>query len=268
MARHVHTRGVVNLRLAQVRPLLLLALLAAIATVPTLRAQFADQSAAQVVAVEGNVSILKDDEPWALFAGQSVGTGQTILTGDDGFAELQVSDGSMFFVFPNSHVVFRRNPGSLRDLLDVFLGKVKVHIQKLGGNPNPNRIFTPTAVISVRGTTFDVEVDASETTVVIVDEGLVGVTHRLLPSFDELQIGAGESIVIYRDAPLAQARVDKVRAANVAGDMARTLAYIWNRIGRNNGAGPGVGAAAPVPGGGGGPLPGDTEAPEPPPPAP
>lgn len=268
MARHVHTRGVVNLRLAQARPLLLLALLAAIATVPTLRAQFADQSAAQVVAVEGNVSILKDDEPWALFAGQSVGTGQTILTGDDGFAELQVSDGSMFFVFPNSHVVFRRNPGSLRDLLDVFLGKVKVHIQKLGGNPNPNRIFTPTAVISVRGTTFDVEVDASETTVVIVDEGLVGVTHRLLPSFDELQIGAGESIVIYRDAPLAQARVDKVRAANVAGDMARTLAYIWNRIGRNNGAGPGVGAGAPVPGGGGGPLPGDTEAPEPPPPAP
>ena len=105
------------------------------------------------------------------------------------------------------------------------------------------------------------EVDASETTVVIVDEGLVGVTHRLLPNLNELEISAGESIVIYRDAPLARARIDKVKAANVTGDMARTLAYIWNRIGRNGGAGTGT----PLPGGGG-PLPGDTEAPEPPPP--
>ncbi len=254
------------MRLTRIRPLLLLPLLLSlVAGTSRLHAQLADQTAAQVIRAEGNVSVMKNDEPWALFAGQSVSTGQTIVTGDDGFAELQVSDGSMFFVFPNSHVIFRKNPGSLGDLLDVFLGKVKVHIQKLGGNPNHNRIFTPTAVISVRGTTFDVEVDASETTVVIVDEGLVGVTHRLLPNFDELQIGAGESIVIYRDAPLAQARIDKARAVNVAGDMARTLAYIWNRIGRNNGAGPG----APVPGGGGtAPLPGDTEAPEPPPPPP
>jgi hypothetical protein len=172
----------------------------------------------------------------------------------------------MFFVFPNSHVVFRRNPGSLRDLLDVLLGKVKVHIQRIGGDPNPNRIYTPTAVISVRGTTFDVEVDSSETTVVIVDEGLVGVTHRLLPNMNELEIGAGESIVIYRDLPLAQARIDKVKAVNVADNMARTLAYIWNRIGRNNGGG--VGPGLPGPGGGGGPLPGDTPAPEPPPPPP
>ena len=136
---------------AQVRSLFaLLALLLATAGGPSLRAQFADQTAAQVISAEGNVSILKGDGPWALFAGQSVRTGQTIVTGDDGFAEIQVSDGSMFFVFPNSHVVFRGNSGSLRDLLDIFLGKVKVHIQKLGGNPNPNRIFTPTAVISVR----------------------------------------------------------------------------------------------------------------------
>jgi len=55
-------------------------------------------------------------------------------------------------------------------------------IEKLGGEPNPHRVFTPTAVISVRGTIFDVAVNEYETTVVSVSEGLVGVRHRLLPA--------------------------------------------------------------------------------------
>ena len=160
-------------------------------------------------------------------------------------------------------MVFRKNPGSLGDLLDLFLGRVKIHIQKLGGRPNRNRIFTPTAVISVRGTTFDVQVDENETTTVLVDEGLVSVAHRLLPSNDEIPVGEGESLTVYRDAPLAKAGVDKAKAVELADNMARTLAYIWNRIGRSTGSG-----GAPAPTGGGAPLPGDTEAPEPPPPPP
>lgn len=262
----MHTNRVVIVRPAGIRSLLLLGVFLVMAGVPSLDAQLLGSTAAEVVKAEGQVSILKDDEPWALFEGQSVQTGQTVITGDDGFAELQVSDGSTFFVFPNSHVVFRKNPGNLRDLLDVFLGKIKVHIQRFGGRPNHNRIFTPTAVISVRGTTFDVEVDANETTVVLVDEGVVGVTHRLLPNADELELRDGEGIVVYADAPLAKAGFDKVKAANMAGDLGRQMAYIWSRIGRPGGGGP-TGGGVPVPGGGA-PLPGDTEAPEPPPPPP
>ena len=264
----MHTSSVVILRSAGIRSLLLLGILLATAGGSSLNAQLLGSTAAQVVKAEGQVSILKDDEPWALFEGQSVQTGQTIITGDDGFAELQVSDGSTFFVFPNSHVVFRKNPGNLRDLLDVFLGKIKVHIQRFGGQPNHNRIFTPTAVISVRGTTFDVEVDANETTVVLVDEGVVGVTHRLLPDAEELELRDGEGIVVYADAPLAKAGFDKVKAANMAGDLGRQMAYIWSRIGRPGGGGGTGGVPVPGGGGGGGPLPGDTEAPEPPPPPP
>src|SRR5437868_7247432 len=117
-----------------------------------------NDAAAQVTALNGQVSVLRDSEPWALNVGDRVQAQQVIVTGRDGFATFQVSDGSFFEVYPNSNVVFRRNPGNLRDLLDVFVGRVKIHIQKLMGQPNPNRVITPTAVISVRGTTFDVSV--------------------------------------------------------------------------------------------------------------
>ena len=239
------------------------AIVCALAT--TAFGQFSGQNAATVVTADGNVSVLRDENVWALFAGNDVRVGETIVTGDDGYAELAVSDGSSFTVYPNSKVVFRKNPGSLRDLVDVFLGRIKIHIRKLEGRPNPYRIFTPTAVISVRGTTFDVVVDDSETTVVIVDEGLVGVSHRLLPNTRDVEVGPGESLVIERYVPLARVRVDRSRVARVAADVARGIGQILNRAGRNGGNG---GASGGSTGGGGTPLPGDTETTEPPPPPP
>src|SRR4029077_20121964 len=154
-------------------------------------------------------SVLRDSQPWALNVGDLVQIQQVIVTGPDGFAKFQVSDGSFFEVYPNSNVVFRKNSGNLRDLLDLFVGRVKIHIQKWGGQPNPNRIITPTAVISVRGTTFDVSVDDDdETTIVTVEEGVVDVRHALRPS-ETKTLKAGESIHVYKDQPLAQSTVDK-----------------------------------------------------------
>jgi ferric-dicitrate binding protein FerR (iron transport regulator) len=134
---------------------------------------------------------------------------QIVITGPDGFAVFQVSDGSTFEVFPNARVVFRENLGSWRDLLDVLLGRVKVHIQKLGGQPNYNRVRTPTAVISVRGTIFDVAVeDEDDTTLVSVEEGQVGVQHLLRPGPERI-LNKGESVRVFRNQPLAQATIDK-----------------------------------------------------------
>ena len=115
-----------------------------------LRAQFGSaEGAATLVSAVGEVSVLRNEAIWALFPNDSVEPGETIVTGEDGFAEFRVADGSSFQVYPDSRVVFRKNPGTLGDLLDVFLGRVKVYIQHLGGRPNRHRIFTPTAVISV-----------------------------------------------------------------------------------------------------------------------
>jgi hypothetical protein len=169
----------------------------------------AESGAATVITLTGQVSVLRDDAPWVLNVGDAVQPRQIVITGPDGFAVFQVSDGSTFEVFPNARVVFRENLGSWRDLLDVLLGRVKVHIQKLGGQPNYNRVRTPTAVISVRGTIFDVAVeDEDDTTLVSVEEGQVGVQHLLKPGPERILI-EGESIRVYRNQALAAAPVDR-----------------------------------------------------------
>jgi uncharacterized membrane protein YgcG len=173
---------------------------------------FADDAAAKVVTMNGQVSVLRDSSQsqWALHLGDAVQPRQVIVTGPDGYALLQVSDGSTFEVFPNARVVFRDTPGNWKDLLEVLLGRVKIHIQKLGGQPNYNKVRTPTAVISVRGTTFDVSVeDEDATTLVSVEEGEVGVRHLLLPQKEDKILDAGEWIRVYRDQPLISKSVDK-----------------------------------------------------------
>ena len=105
---------------------------------------------------------------------------QVIVTGADGYGLFQVSDGSTFEVFPKSKVVFRPNRGDWKEILEVFLGKIRVQIEHAGGLPNNNKVRTPSAVISVRGTIFDVEVeDEDGTTLVLDEEGQVEVRHIL-----------------------------------------------------------------------------------------
>jgi len=215
-------------------------------------------AAAKVVSMTGQVSILRDSEPWALNVGDLVQTQQVILTGPDGYAKFETSDGSTFEVYPSSNVIFRKNPGSLQDLLDLFVGRVKIHIQRFGGQPNPNRIMTPTAVISVRGTIFDVSInDDDETTIVSVEEGSVEVRHALKPGSAKI-VNAGESLHVYRDEPLAKSLIDKNelfhRIMRGLGDAAYRIAI--SPPGRIS-----------IPGGGGPPVTGEPK-PQPPPNAP
>src|ERR1022692_4085283 len=133
---------------------------------------------------------------------------QVIKTGPDGYAKLQVSDGSTFEVFPNSEVTFRKTYG-IGDLLNVWMGKVKVYIQHFPGVPNPNNVTTPTALISVRGTIFDVEVqDLEGTTFVTLDEGLVDVRHLQVAS-KIIRLNPGESVQVLPNTPLAALPHDK-----------------------------------------------------------
>jgi hypothetical protein len=227
---------------------------------------FGAAGAGEVIQLQGQVSVLKEGYPWALGAGDRVDAGRVIVTGPDGWAQFRVADGSTFEVYPNSRVTFRANTGNLRDLLDVWLGRIRVHIQRFQGQPNPNRIHTPTAVISVRGTTFDVSVnDDDETTVVAVEEGSVAVEHRLMPrSGDPKILNGGDSLVVHRNEPLSARRVDKGRIMQVFADV------LWQVLARSPRLPGGSGPSLPGPGGTGGglPLPGDTGATPPPPPPP
>jgi hypothetical protein len=224
--------------------------------------------AAKVVTSTGQVSVMKDFQPWALSSGDSIQVTQTIVTGPDGHALLQVSDGSTVEVYPNSTFVFRKNPGNWRDLIDLFLGRVRVHIEHLGATPNPNRVLTPVAVISVRGTTFDVTVnDDDEATIVEVEDGTVEVRHALL-SGNAAVLNAGEVFRVYRDQPIAQ-RLDK---GGLALKVGRIVVNVIAIVGRSSGPGkitlPGGGVGGTVGIGDTGSKAPPPSAPPPPPPPP
>jgi len=201
--------------------------------------------AARVVSLSGQVYVLHDSQPFALNVGDAVQAKQVIVSEGDGNALFCVSDGSSFEVFPNSEVVFRDNPGTWRDLLDVLVGRIRVEIEKLGG-PNPNRVQTPTATISVRGTIFDVTVDDEErTTEVTVEEGSVAVRHKLLPSGNDKIVNQGESLKVYPDQPLSQSKIDKGALAERILRAMADAARVAITTPRTGGTTPGVGGSPP-----------------------
>jgi ferric-dicitrate binding protein FerR (iron transport regulator) len=254
-----------------VRPLLLAAAL--VVSLAPLQAQ---DTAAKALVINGDVSVLRGSNPWALFEGNTVQPKQIVKTGPDGYARFQVSDGSTFEVFPNSQVIFRANPPSWKDLLDIVIGRVKVYVQHLNGVPNPNNVSSPTAVISVRGTVFAVVVeDQDGTTFVSVDEGLVLVRSKA-PAGGEKLLQPTESIRVWKNQPLAQ-KMDKgsiVRGVVRAIEDAARVA-----LQRQAGGGGGVGGVPTTTGTGGAQgdkgkggtattAPAPPSAPPPPPPAP
>ena len=229
-----------------------------------------DGAAAVATEIIGRVDVMRDTTPWALSVGDAIRPRQLLLTGPDGYAAFRLADGSTFEIYSNARVTFRDTPGDWKDLLEVWLGRIRVHIQKLGGQPNNNRVRTPTAVISVRGTIFDVNVeDDGDVTAVSVEEGLVEVDHRLLRTGKPVPLRPGESIRVYKNQPLTAKLIDK---GSMAKAVARSLSEGLTQIllGRQRGGG----GASPVPSTGGpGRGVGDERAPEapttaPPPPPP
>ncbi len=223
------------------------------------------EAEATVTSLTGRVDVMRDSTPWALNQGDCVKPGQMIVTGPASGAFFRLADGSTFEVYANSHVQFRASQGNWKDLLDVWLGYVRVHIQKLGGQPNHNRVHTPTALISVRGTIFDVTVeDNGDTTSVAVEEGLVYVQNFPLQG-KAVPLTPGQSIRVYKNVPLASTQIDK---GSVAQAVARGLAQGVYEILLNRQRGPGGTSVPGSTGGGTSGGVGDTRNPNPPPPPP
>jgi hypothetical protein len=218
---------------------------------------------AKLVSFTGQISVLRDNNTWALNLGDLVEPQQVIVTGPDGYGVFKVSDGSTFEVFPKSRVVFRQNRGDWKDLLEIWLGKVRVQIEHPGGLPNNNRVRTPSAVISVRGTIFDVEVeDEDGTTLVLDEEGQVEVRH-LLKIGDAKILNPNEYVRVYKNEPIAKKLIDKgsalQRAAKAASDAFYQVAL---NAARNGGS---IARTTPASGGS---SPSDTKNGNPPPPSP
>lgn len=102
----------------------------------------------------------------------------TILDTGSGRLLLRLTDGSEVLV--RSHTRLQLQQPSLNDpsYLQLLLGRIRALINKRTGGTAPFELGTPSAVIAVRGTEFDVEVNRRNVTEVDVIDGLVEVSGR------------------------------------------------------------------------------------------
>lgn len=88
---------------------------------------------------------------------------------------LTLADGSQVLVKSNTRVILRSPEQSKGNFLEELIGKITATVKKRTGGEPAFKIGTPTAVITVRGTKFEVEVSKHQQTFVQVFEGLVEV---------------------------------------------------------------------------------------------
>lgn len=163
---------------------------------------------AQATAVTGQVTRIRNNEPWALSNGERVPVQQVIMTGNDGYAHFNMAGGSNFDIFSNSRVIFRQNIANTGDLVDVLVGRVRVHLQPVAGQ-HQQRVFCPTAVISTsEPTTLALAVDEDDTVRIDVTEGQVRVQHAFLPRTEPIFVRAIDAIVVKKNEPISR-RIDR-----------------------------------------------------------
>ncbi len=135
--------------------------------------------------------------------------GDEVRTGPGGSMTLELPDGSYVVVSENTTLTIERFWGSdVRNLMRVVLGKARFFIQRWGGKPNPYRVSTPTALIAVRGTTFEVKVDSSQVTEVYCFDGRVTVETAGLSDREVVLDEGRKTLVRSGQYPLTPVEID------------------------------------------------------------
>lgn len=152
-----------------------------------------------VADIKGKVQVqLPGKEPSAPSLGQVL-PAETAITTGDGRILLRLEDGSQILVQSNTNIILKQPSPTSWQHLQLLLGKIKVEIQKRTGGSPPFQIGTPSAVITVRGTRFYVQVDKHKATRVDVEEGVVEV-ESLKGIGKPVQVKAGFSSTVKEDS--------------------------------------------------------------------
>ncbi len=137
----------------------------------------------------------------AVVRGQSAKSGDKIETGWFSYALIATQQyGAKFEIFSSTQVQLAE--GTPGVLLSVERGKIRAVFDKITGS-EPRVVKTPGAMLAVRGTQFDVDVDSAGKTTVDVFEGVVEVRSDLL--HEPLLVPAGQQSVFgRRERPTAR----------------------------------------------------------------
>src|SRR5579859_1099482 len=115
----------------------------------------------------------------------------TVLETGGGRLLLQLLDGSQVLIRAHTRLMVQQPTPTDRGYFQLLLGRIRAVISKRTGGAPPFELGTPSAVIAVRGTQFEVEVNQRQETEVDVIEGLVEVIGR--NSGTSVLVGPGSS---------------------------------------------------------------------------
>ena len=127
---------------------------------------------------KGNIHLsLPGQSPSAPAIGETIPPGTVLETGR-GKLLLQLTDGSQVLVGAHTRLTVQQPAPTDRGYFQLLLGRIRATITKRTGGAPPFELGTPSAVIAVRGTQFEVEVNQRQETEVDVLEGVVEVIGR------------------------------------------------------------------------------------------
>jgi len=113
--------------------------------------------------------------------GQVLPADTVLDTGEGRLVLVLRTDESEIIVQPHTRLVVKDPAPGNWDALEILLGRVRAYIRKRTGGAPPFQMGTPSAVIAVRGTRFDVEVNGRGVSEVDVFDGLVEVASSTIP---------------------------------------------------------------------------------------
>ena len=148
----------------------------------------------EIVYVEGTVDIkyATGDLDWADI-GMYIETGDSIVTGYDGYVELEMEDGSTVKVSEDSIFALSsyESQGSQKNSFNCVLGSVQYKFTQ-AVKANEPRITTPATVCGIRGTEFTVVSGLDGSALYVVDDGSVAVSAQ----GEEVVLGAMEGVEV------------------------------------------------------------------------
>lgn len=138
-------------------------------------------SVGTIIKVGGAVNVLpegKDVE--AAAEGKLLYEGDTIKSEDDGYAVINMSNGTELKVASNTKFIVEKSKtaATLGSSVWVQLGRIKAKVLKTGGRSVKFKVRTPVAVASIRGSEVDVNVGEDTKTDVAIVEGDIDVTNN------------------------------------------------------------------------------------------